>query len=37
MMLYTADTAPNESMQGKIRHSKFEGSAVFFYASDNHD
>jgi PhnB protein len=37
MMLYTADTAPNESMQGKVRHSKFEGSGVLFYASDNHD
>jgi PhnB protein len=37
MMLYTASTAPNESMLGKVRHSKFQGLGVLFYASDNHD
>lgn len=28
---------PNESMRGKVMHSKFEGPGVLFYASDNHD
>jgi PhnB protein len=37
MMFYTASTAPNESMLGKVRHSKFQGLGVLFYASDNHD
>ena len=27
----------NETMRGKVMHSKFEGPGVAFYASDNHD
>jgi PhnB protein len=39
MMRYGAEgmPAPTPEMQGKIMHSRFEGTGVLFYASDNHD
>jgi PhnB protein len=39
MLRYGIDGVPppNEAMQGKVMHARFEGPGVRFYASDNHD
>ncbi|SON53633.1 3-demethylubiquinone-9 3-methyltransferase [Hartmannibacter diazotrophicus] len=31
------DPLPDEALRGKIRHARFEGPGILFFASDNHD